>query len=343
MALETGSLNLFGLDLSRAWSAFSAGWADAVHWPPLAWLKPDPAVRLLRPDGTVEWRRGASSAPAPAGSDAAPVAVLLPDDIVLYRELLLPDLLPDDLAKAAALEAELNSPFPQDELAWGMRASIIESGKRKLRIALASRKHVGAYLESRGIDGGNVEIWAGEGDAGGGPVVLSGYCELRRERLFRRRRLGIIAALSMLAALLLVLAAAPWYVQRARVFDAQARHASLEAAVAPVVADREALLRSSAQLTAIGQHLRTEADALTVLARLTAVLPDNAHLTRLEINGAQVRFAGIASNAAQLVESLGGQDIFSDVRTPTAISRTADGRESFTVELSLRAGGAAQP
>ncbi len=154
----------------------------------------------------------------------------------------------------------------------------------------------------------------------------------------RRRRLGILAVLGMLIALLLVLAATPWYIQRARVFDAQAHHAALEASVAPVVSDREALLRSSAQLAAIEQHLRTEADALTVLARLTAVLPDNAHLTRLEINGGQVRFAGIASNAARLVETLGGQDVFSNVKTPTAISRTADGRESFTVELTQHAG-----
>ena len=92
MAFEAGSLNLFGLDLTRAWAAFSAGWSEALRWRALSWLNPDQSVRLLRPDGTSVWRKGASALPAPAGNDASAVAVLLPDDIVLYRELLLPDL-----------------------------------------------------------------------------------------------------------------------------------------------------------------------------------------------------------------------------------------------------------
>lgn len=339
MALEARQLTLFGVDLARAWKAFSAGWSDALRWQPLAWLSPDQSIRLLLPDGTTEWRKGASSQPAPVGNDVAPVAILLPDDIVLYRDLVLPDLLPEDLAAAAALDVELNSPFPQDVLAWGMRCSIDADDRRSIRIALASRKHIAAYLESHGLDGGNVEVWAAEGE----PVVFSGYREVERVQALRRRRLGVVLASGLLIASLLVLAATPWYIQRARVFDAQARHAALEASVAPVIADREALLRSAAQLAAVGQHLGTEVDALGVLARLTAVLPDSAHLTRLEINGTQVRFAGIAENAAQLVETVGGQDAFSEVRTPTAISRTADGRESFAVELSLRTGGATQP
>jgi general secretion pathway protein L len=338
MALEAGKFSLFGLDLARAWTVFSAGWSEALSWQPLAWLSPHRPVRLLMPDGTEEWRKGATSEAASAGSDTASVAVLLPDDIVLYRELVLPDLLLEDLARAAALEVELNSPFSPSDLVWGMRSAMTADGGRHVRIALASRKHVAAHLESRQIDGTRVEVWAGESD----PVVFDGYAEPGREQASRRRRTGILAALGMLIVLLLVLAATPWYIQRARIFDAQAHHVALEASVAPVVSNREALLRSSAQLAAIGQHLHTEADALAVLARLTAVLPDSAHLTRLEVNGAQVRFAGIASNAAQLVETLGGQDVFSNVRTPTAISRTADGRESFTVELTLHT-GIAQP
>lgn len=334
MAFETGKLNLFGLDLSRAWMTFSTGWAEALRWRMFSWLNPDQSVRLLCPDGTVEWRKGASARIASGGSDASPVAVLLPDDIVLFRELILPDLLPDDVAKAAALDVELNSPFPGSELTWGIRPTLTRDGQLHVRVALASRNHVAAYLESRQLDSGNVEVWAGEGE----PVVLTGYQEVRREQALRRRRQGIMAASAVLVALLLVLAATPWYIQRARVFDAQNRHAVLEAAVAPVVADREALVRSSAQLRAIGSHLRTEADALSVLSRLTALLPDNAHLTRLEVNGVHVRFAGIAVNAANLVEALGRQEGFGDVKTPTAISRTSDGRESFTVELTMQSG-----
>src|SRR5690606_22742166 len=110
--------------------------------------------------------------------------------------------------------------------------------------------------ESRQLDVNDVEIWAGEAE----PVVLAGYRESVREQTLVRRRGYVLAALGMLIVLLLALAAAPWYVQRSRVFDAQARHAGLEAAVASVVADREALLRSAAQLAAIRDHQRAGAD-----------------------------------------------------------------------------------
>lgn len=336
MVFEAGNFNLFGLDLARAWESFAAGWSEALRWKCLSWLSPQPSVRLLRPDGTTEWREGASVNVAPPGPKASPLAVLLPDDIVLHRDLVLPDLLPEDVIKAAALDVDLNSPFPQAELAWGLQSSLADDGTRRIRIALASRRHIAAYLESRQVDARDVEIWAGEGE----PVVLAGYRESVRERVVARRRSYVAAALGALVLLLLALAAAPWYVQRSRVFDAQARHAGLEAAVASVVADREALLRSAAQLAAIREHERAGAEVVTVLARLTSVLPDDAHLTRLEVNGDQVRFSGVAANAANLVETLGGYGAFRDVRTPTAISRTSDGKETFTVELLLSSEGA---
>lgn len=331
MAFEAGNFNLFGLDLARGWEAFAAGWSEALRWKWFSWLSPHQSVRLLCPDGTTAWRKGASASAAPAGNRASPVAVLLPDDIVLYRELVLPDLLPEDVIKAAALDVDLNSPFPPTELAWGLQSSPTDDGARRIRIALASRRHIAGYLESRHVDASEVEIWAGEGE----PVVLVGYRESVRERALARRRGYVLAALGMLIVLLLALAAVPWYVQRSRVFDAQARHAGLEAAVASVVADREALLRSAGQLAAIRDHQRVGADVVTVLARLTNLLPDDAHLTRLEVNGDQVRFSGVAANAANLVDTLGGNGDFRDVRTPTAISRTSDGKETFTVELIL--------
>lgn len=334
MALELGRLELFGLDLSRLWESFVAGWQDALRWPAFAWLTTEPAVLLHRADGSTEWRRGASSQPAAAGREGLQ-AIELPEEIVLYRELILPDLLPADLRRAAELEVELNSPFPLSELAWGMTQELLDDGRRRVRIAFAARKHVAACLFARGLEQDSCEVWA-DSDA---PVVLPAYGEEKRLRIVRQHRRKIFVALAAVVGLLLVLAATPWYNGRAQVFDAQERHARLEAEVAPILLQREALLNSSTQLEAIREVFAGEADALAVLARLTALLPDDAYLTRLEVNGPQVRFAGIAANAARLVELLGREQGLSEVRTPTAISRTADGRESFTIEFQYRQEG----
>lgn len=334
MALELGRLELFGLDLSRLWESFAAGWKDALRWKLFAWLSPEPSVCLHRPDGSSEWRLGASAQSAAAAGKSAPQAVELPEEMVLFRELVLPDLLPADLRQAAALEVELNSPFPADEVAWGMDEQLLADGRRQVRIAFAARKHVAAFLLARQFDPEVCEVWAGADK----PIVLFSYGEGKRQRIVRQRRHRLLIGLAVVTVLALMLAATPWYVERAQVFDAQAKHARLEAEVAPVLAAREALLNSTAQLASIREQLAGEADGLAVLARLTALLPDDSYLTRLEVNGSLVRLGGIAANAARLVEMLGRESGFKEVRTPTAISRTADGRESFTIEFQYRPG-----
>lgn len=331
MAFEIGKLSLFGFDLSRSWESFVQGWSDALRWPALAWLNPQEAVQLSLPDGTVEWRLGLSATRSAAGNAASPRAALLPDDLVLVRELKFPDLLQRDLDQALTLQVEALSPFAVEDLVWGWRSQSHESGGLATALALASRRQIDGWLASRGV-AADAEVWVD----GSQPICLQGYGDGKREKRLRRRRIGILLALALLVILLLLFAMTPFLVQRAQVFDAQDQQAALQAQVAPVVAAREALVRSTAQLAAIRPYVEGQLDLPALLERLTHLLPDDAHLIRMEVNGRQVRLAGFARNAAGLVESLGAQPDFAEVRTPTAISRSPDGRESFTVDFIVR-------
>lgn len=332
MALEVGNFNLFGLDLGRGWREFRQGCADALNWPGLAWLSPQEPVRLLRPDGSIEWRMGLSARPAPAGAASAAQAILLPDDVVLFRDVVVPNLVDPVLREALALQVGEQSPFVPEELVWGWRASPREDGRLDVRLALTSRAYVGQHLASIGVQADDrVEIWAD----GAAPVLIRGFGEAARERRTLGQRKLAFAALGLLAVSLLALAATPFMLKREQVFDAQARYAALVDETAQAVADREALLKASTRLTAIKTHLEGQVNLPRLLDALTRVVPDSAHLTRLEVTGRQVRIGGIAANAAALIEALGALPEIRDVRTPSAISRSSDGRESFAVEFAF--------
>lgn len=340
MGVEIGKLELFGLDLSRAWESFCQGWRDALRWPQLAWLSPEEPVRVLYPDGSLRWRKGLSPEPASPGGESSCSAVVLPNDIVLHRDVVLPDLLSSDLLQALELQVQEHNPFG-DALAWGWRSTLRTDGRINVRLAMISREHAALYLERMAAVAGNrqeVEVWV---DAEK-PVVIQGYGESRRERSLLRRRAGIVVGLLVVTASVLGLLATPFFLQRLRVFDAQHRQAALEIEVAPTVQAREELVRNLTRQAAINQHLSGYVELPLLLDRLTRVFPDDAYLSRLEVSGQQVRLAGFSSNAAGLIETLGSQSGFSDLRTPTAISRSGDGRESFTADFSVQARGAAQ-
>lgn len=338
MAVEMGRFSLFGLDLRRLWSTYWQGLTDCLKWPAFSWLVADEPVHVLLPDGSEQWRLGETSTSAKAQKDAAR-AVVLADDQVLACDLVMPELLRHDLLQALSLQAAERSPFPLEQLVWGWRESLRDEGGLSVRMALASRGHVERYLASKGLgDGSSVEVWAGDG----APVVIRGFGEASRRRRASMRRLGILAALALLVFLALALAATPFMLKRERVFDAKAQHEALVQETLSAVSDREALLKTGLRASELKAVLQGQVDLPRLLDTLTKLMPDTAYLTRLEVSEHQVRLGGLAANASALIEALGAQPGFSDVRTPSAISRSSEGKDSFSVEFNYEASGAAQ-
>ncbi len=334
MALEAGNLSLFGFDLRRIGRLWRDGWDEAFRWPALAWLSPREAVRVLLPDGGELLRVGATSQAAPVGAKPASVAVVLPDDSVLLRELSLPPLAGDELAQAVEFEVLAVSPFPLEQTVWGFDAQA-EASQLRVRMALAAQAHVASALESAQprSAGQQPEVWA---DAAA-PIVLCGFGEALRVRRERRARMRILFALGAMMVLLMALAATPVLQARQQVFDAQRRYSGLEGDVAEVVAARNTLTVGAERAQAVRTHLAARPNLPVVLERLTELLPDDAFLTRLQVQGRQVRIVGQARDAAQLMRTLGGADSpFRDVRAPSPISRAGNSdKENFVIEFNV--------
>lgn len=344
MASARDNFNLFGLDLSTVPDYLRQGWSEAMNWSFFKWLMPAEPVRLLLPN-VGDKPGGESVWPAFARMEQATVsAVVLPDELVLRRRLRLPHL--SGVAQRQALELEVRaaSPFPLDEIVWGYRAEPDGNGV-DVELAFAARAHVLDYLRllQPAVNGSDPqqapEVWV---DAER-PLLLEGFGESRRQRRERRRITQMLAMVALCLVLLFALAASPVLFQRAQVLDFNARFEAHSSEVAPVVADRDALGKRNLQLQTIAAYAEAHPDPRALLGKLSTLLPDTVYLTNLDIRGRAVTIGGIAENAASLMELLGAQPDFRDVRAPAAISRDpVSGRETFTVEFKHGAGDEAQ-
>jgi len=338
VTIDRSSLRLFGMDLATVPGYLREGWSEALRWPVLRWLTPDDPVRVLHADGTESVRPGVSAHRIAAPAQVRFAAVELAEEALLRRSLLLPRLTEDELRQAVELDVRAASPFPEDDVVWGCD---VERGDRlRVEIALTSRALVEQQIEAHRSRLGEVqpEVWAG----GARPFVIPGYGEparLARARRMRRALFGLLAATAVLIA---ALAVTPTLQLRERALEAIGRSEELSRAVKPQAQMRDELARLGEQIRLLGKAAEQRQDVVALIDQITRQLPDDAILNRLEIAAGTVRIIGQADNAAQLLQTLGANPAFREVRAPSGISRAPAGsKEGFTIEF--RVGGEGKP
>jgi general secretion pathway protein L len=337
--LDQRSLRLFGVDLAAVPGYLRAGWAEALRWPAFRWLTPDDAIRVIHADGSESVRQGVSARQVAAPGRIRFTAVELAEEALLRRSLVLPRLTDDEIRQAVALDVRAASPFAEDDLAWGY---VTERGERvRVDIALTSRRLIGQQLEAQRQRCGDVEpeVWVG----GERPFVISGYGESARLARSRRLRLALACLVAVTAVLLAALAITPTMQLRERALDATSRNDELSRTVRPQSQMRDELVKVGDQVRLLAKAMEQRADVVALLDQVTRQLPDDAVLNRLEIAGGTVRISGQADNAAQLLQTLGANPAFRDVRAPAGIARApAGGKEGFTIEFRAAAEGKPQ-
>lgn len=327
---------LFGIDLAGIGRAWVEGWQEALRWPAFAWLRPRSVIEVTMPDGGRRmYANGHWLADDKSDTAAQYQAVVLPDNLLLSRQLTLPPLSGDDLQQALVFEVEGLTPFGMEGTVWGYRA-IDHAGVKRVELVICSRAHAARQLVESAISGQDPEIWALDADEQ--PVVMQGFGE--RRRLVRERsQVRLVAVLGLLAALLsLTLVAVPVLDAHRRLSSAEQAYAQLQNRVSKVSSDREKLVNQATVAQAIADHLRQVPQPLLLLDLLSGVIPDTAYLERIDINGSHVRLVGQAENASSLMQILGKTKGFDNVQAPTAITRNSrTGKERFVIEFDLGA------
>jgi general secretion pathway protein L len=332
MTLDRSSLRLFGVDLAAVPGYLREGWAEALRWPVFRWLTPDEAVRVLHADGTESVRQGVSARRIAAPASVRFVAIELAEEALLRRSLVLPRLAEEELRQAVELDVRSASPFAEEETIWGY--DVQRGEPTRIDVALTSTRLIEQQVEAMRPRLGDLapEVWAG----GERPFVIPGYGEPARLARARRMRAALFGLLALTAALLGALAVTPTLQLRQRALEAVARSEELVRAVGPQAQMRDELVRVGEQVRLLGKASEQRQDVVALLDQITRQLPDDTTLTRLEITGGNVRIIGQSENAAQLLQTLGANPAFRDVRAPAGIAKAPAGsKEGFTIEFRL--------
>jgi general secretion pathway protein L len=332
--LNRSSFRLFGLDLAAAPGFLRDGWVEALGWPAFRWLTPDEPVRLIHADGSESVRRGVSTQTLASAGRVRFAAVELAEDSVLRRSLVLPRLTEEETRRAIELDVQAASPFAEEDLAWGYVTK--RNDRVHVDIALTSRRLIGQQLDAHlpRLGGVTPEVWVG----GERPFVIAGYGESERLAYSRRKRVALFMLLAIAAGLLAGLLATPSLQLRERALEATQRYEQLSRAVTPQVKMRDELVKLAEQVRLLAKAADKRFDVVALLDQVTRQLPDDVVLNRFEIGGGIVRISGQADNAAQLLQTLGANPAFRDVRAPAGIARApAGGKEGFTIEFGLAA------
>lgn len=315
----------------------------------MRWLSPPVRVQLHHADGRVsQWRlAGDKALPLLAETTSPPQvkALALSRDDVLDRQLVVPRLSGDDLARAVQLEVEAATPFGLGQTVSGYRVQGLDEQRMQVDIALTARQQVERALEAHSSDLGEPEVWVlpREGTRDGAsteraiqPIVVPPYGLTRRRGLLQRGRLLRIGAVLFVLALLAALAITPTAQLRLRAIAAQHAYDHLHQQSAPQVAQRDALTLSSDRLRALADLTHEQLVWLPVLDLLTRVVPDDASLYMLRLEGTKATLSGDAGDTAALVQALAREPGVKTVRLPAPVTRTGrSDKESFTIEVDF--------
>lgn len=320
------------------WTFLTRPWQELQRLPPLVWLAPLPAVRVLHADGRETLWLGDRHQEADARQrQAAPfVAVEIPREEHLEIQVRLPPMPAKDRQEALALELRMASPFDPADTVWGWREATRDGNPAPVTAVLASRKAVLARLEAQAQVLGpraTPEVWAF--DSQGRPVLLQGFGEGARQRLAARGR-GQVYGLLLLALLLVAaLVLTPTVQLKLRAMQAVRALAALEQQLAPVLAQREALVKAQGQRDALREQMAERIEPLAVLDLVTRAVPDDTWVQRLQVQGSRLTLSGPTPDTAALMNRFSGLPQVRDVRSPMAATRTQSGRENYTIELTL--------
>lgn len=332
---------LFGLDLAPLGRDILTAWRGMLEWPVVAWLWPKPHILLWLPDGSQAHSAG-PQAPAlakpSAGKPSRFQAIVLPEDLLLRRSLVMPTLAQAERQAALSLQLQTLSPFPPEDLVWTSETHDAEDGKtQQTHAAISSRKLIAQHLSTLATETplDKLEVWVPHvQDAH--YAVAGGFAENQRHRSSAAWRWLSVGLLLLALGLVTTILATPSLQLYLRSKQAEAALDALQRQAMPVLAERESFTHVTEKLTQLGEQFNQSVAPRPVLERITEALGDDTSLLSLQVQGHKVSITGQTANATALMKKLDGQPGLRDVRAPApAVKPLGATRETFTIEFSM--------
>jgi general secretion pathway protein L len=262
------------------------------------------------------------------------VVLRLPPGLLLERQVTLPLAAEQGLERVVRYEMDRFTPFAAEEVFYS--AGVLQrdraQGRLMLGIALVPKVRLAAALAALAEWRLTPGLLEADG-VGREPrrIPLAGP-DLRPHR-WRRR--GFAVALAGCAALAVVAAGLPFWLQMRASDDVAARIAALKPRVAQAEALRRRMANSAEGSDVIGAERARVGDALSAVATLTTLLPDNTHLTALVMQKRQVTLEGQSTAAAKLLSTLSADPAIRNAAFAAPVTRAENGADLFSIKAEI--------
>lgn len=297
------------------------------------------------------WPAAASTAVAPGGerwsiigtrarrqtTTGKATSFLVPEADCLWGTLQLPDMPRQALTSGVDEALWRVSPMPPEQIVAAWWAQPQAQGGWTVEWGMCRRNHLVQQLEQHGFSPEAPVYLLRQGCAY--PVRSAAWRKLEARQRWMDWG-GVVLLAAVLAALALP-ALMPLVLKRQAVVQAVAHVGGLEPQAAPLRQQMDELRQQAQLAEELRKNASTDLPLASVIDALSAAIPADTWLDRIEINGSEIRITGLAANATELVGQLGRQPGLVDVRATGANVRDAAlNKERFTFEMRWRAEGA---
>ena len=330
---------LFGLDLRP----YLASLRLAIYQ--IAWGEESGLFKRMSPDAQlrnadavepvlIDVFGGELSAVSSSAATAPEQALLLGNDEVLNREIILPVAFEAQWNQAVELEVQNASPFPPERTRFGSKILMRQNEQLTIAIVITSIEAMERLIAANPEASKEAEIWC---DCGECLVRINDGDALspRQIRYLTRLQSLVVKCSAVLVAASVCLLLPAWAANiRSDQYATQLEEAKETSRSASAL---------RAELDDYSEKLRISSERYSERVRhslwlhaLSAVTPDGAYLSRLEFKGRGAEVSGYADNAAELQSRLVASELFTDVTATAAFRRNARmGLEQFSFELTL--------
>ena len=266
----------------------------------------------------------------------APRVVLrLQAGAVLERTLTLPLAAERMLGRVVSHEIDRLTPFAVHEVAWTATIDRRDRVARRLHIRLillprAAIAGVMAALSAAGAIPGAALVQRKDGGTWDLDLAPPGSVAVARGPGLQRVGLQACALLFVVAMLL------PVVTQELALRQQDEAIARLRPAIAIADALRTRIAGQASGLDAISAETARTGQVLTLIATLTALLPDDTHLTALSVKQRTLSMSGRSASASRLIPILAADPALKGAEFAAPITRTDGARgDAFTIRAGF--------
>ena len=264
-------------------------------------------------------------------------SLLVPESDCLWGTVQLPNMPRRSLAGGVEEALWRVSPMPPEQIVAAWRAEPQAQGGWVVEWGMCRRTTLAQQMEKHGFAENAPVYLMRQGQA----LPVRSAAWRKQDRHLRWMDWGGVILLLVSLTALSLPALMPLVLKREAVVRAVEHVSMLEPKAAPLRQQMDELRRQAELADELRKNISTDLPLASVIDALSAAIPADTWLDRIEVNGSEVKITGLTANATELIGHLGRQPGLVDVRATGANVRDGTlNKERFTFEMRWRSEGA---